>query len=1185
MKKLLKFPLISSKRNSDLNSNILNNNSINLSEKSNIQINNNKINLNSMNINNQSTEQSFFEMFTQIKSIKNKKQSSLSSFNIPSISTPNRINQLELENKYKNKIKFTQKVYGKNYLELYENSLNEFNPELAKKKFGIIKFKKLKPIFDKTKYNEKLSINEFFKKYRNFKKYKNKYEIKTTPSLAFIQSCNEEKIIPNPLGLLKRNGSDSILNLNNQHISNNYLNAISNSLNYLENINELHLSGNRINDNGFKNLFKTLENNPNLLENLQIMDLSKNHIGDLGAEKLSNFLNDFNCHIENLNLEENFLGDENINKINNAIAKNLKYKLIVLNLGNNLISEKSLNSIINIENSCRIMQNFILRNNKLDNESGAKIIKNLKNIQYLKIFDISNNKLGNNIIRDPLYEEIVKENPDPKKKFDNFHLDKIKTEMKIEFKINPLIPKQKRGINAERKLKKSKSQGYVPINLTELKIPKREPSNFSKELCNYFKLEKCSLIHLDISNNNLTYEDCDLISKEIVNNHSLFGIHLQGNQMKIDSLGFISPLKHKNENYFSLSHLSYNFDTDKNLISTKINNIRMLRNLNNCWICEGWREIEFNFFPSEEICNNNLFHIVKIHLSFDDYKPYPLYFNDNKYSIIRMCPPIIIYYFFTVDMKPVNNYGNDTYVLKPYEKKIKFVFDEKYLDEYKNIKLRKKFTLRSNTINNLKIFKTKINNSNLKANNDLINIKKIRKSISNSDITNILNPNNNKSLSLDSTKSTKSNKNEINVNILGKKTIEINHDIIDKDYNINLKYCVPRPEIKFNRFIRPRTPWKYEISIWHYYGYNYSGESEKKLNDCFEHDFNRCHFELDFKNENDLINLKTFLRKNYNEIISCYRTLSSYSDYYLFQISQNVLNEWITTKCNNLLDSNFNINNVFLIQTGICNNKFDKEERIKNNNKLLCDNLVRHQFMSLLVKISKEKYIRTNQDFSNPFEAFEYCFNTHFKNAMNSYDNNLWRIERYYNEKVDNFLKAYLPLFDGVYHTFCKQKGPKKNEIWMVLEEFNNFISSFMNQNKYPIRENPLVFNLSINLQVSEIFSDRHLKMMFPEFLEGMCRAIDKIDIEKGILLIDKLENFKEIIFSLINHPDFKSMKEKFIMPLKNPETGIYIIDYTNNKYYKGYEININKNNIDENEEKLSDSENENFSSNFINEN
>ena len=129
MKKLLKFPLISSKRNSDLNSNILNNNSINLSEKSNIQINNNKINLNSMNINNQSTEQSFFEMFTQIKSIKNKKQSSLSSFNIPSISTPNRINQLELENKYKNKIKFTQKVYGKNYLELYENSLNEFNPE------------------------------------------------------------------------------------------------------------------------------------------------------------------------------------------------------------------------------------------------------------------------------------------------------------------------------------------------------------------------------------------------------------------------------------------------------------------------------------------------------------------------------------------------------------------------------------------------------------------------------------------------------------------------------------------------------------------------------------------------------------------------------------------------------------------------------------------------------------------------------------------------------------------------------------------------------------------------------------------------------------------------------------------------------------------------------------------------
>ena len=89
--------------------------------------------------------------------------------------------------------------------------------------------------------------------------------------------------------------------------------------------------------------------------------------------------------------------------------------------------------------------------------------------------------------------------------------------------------------------------------------------------------------------------------------------------MKIDSLGFIYPLKNKNENYFSLSHLSYNFDTDKNLISSKINNIRMLRNLNNCWICEGWREIKFNYKYNQNE-NNYENDYIKLFLNFENYK-------------------------------------------------------------------------------------------------------------------------------------------------------------------------------------------------------------------------------------------------------------------------------------------------------------------------------------------------------------------------------------------------------------------------------------------------------------------------------------------------------------------------------------------------------------------------------------
>ena len=62
----------------------------------------------------------------------------------------------------------------------------------------------------------------------------------------------------------------------------------------------------------------------------------------------------------------------------------------------------------------------------------------------------------------------------------------------------------------------------------------------------------------------------------------------------------------------------------------------------------------------------------------------------------------------------------------------------------------------------------------------------------------------------------------------------------------------------------------------------------------------------------------------------------------------------------------------------------------------------------------------------------------------------------------------------------------------MLLDEFNGFIQSIVDINEYPIRDNPYIFNMSINLQVNEIYTDKHVTMFLPEFLEALCRAIDK---------------------------------------------------------------------------------------------
>jgi len=60
----------------------------------------------------------------------------------------------------------------------------------------------------------------------------------------------------------------------------------------------------------------------------------------------------------------------------------------------------------------------------------------------------------------------------------------------------------------------------------------------------------------------------------------------------------------------------------------------------------------------------------------------------------------------------------------------------------------------------------------------------------------------------------------------------------------------------------------------------------------------------------------------------------------------------------------------------------------------------------------------------------------------------------------------------------------------MILEEYINLITTICDKD-FPVRELPFCFNNSIRLQIDEIESERHYTMLFHEFLEALCRAID----------------------------------------------------------------------------------------------
>lgn len=63
-------------------------------------------------------------------------------------------------------------------------------------------------------------------------------------------------------------------------------------------------------------------------------------------------------------------------------------------------------------------------------------------------------------------------------------------------------------------------------------------SGFAKAFAEYIRSNQ-SLVHLDMSNNYLGKEDTKIIAEALAQNHTLYGLHYQGNAGYVDSKGFL----------------------------------------------------------------------------------------------------------------------------------------------------------------------------------------------------------------------------------------------------------------------------------------------------------------------------------------------------------------------------------------------------------------------------------------------------------------------------------------------------------------------------------------------------------------------------------------------------------------------------------------------------------------------
>jgi len=335
--------------------------------------------------------------------------------------------------------------------------------------------------FNKTKYKSVGSFSQFYSKLKKFSEFSRKELLnKKTPSFNLIKALKDSNLVPNPTGILKRNGDENIINLNNMKMGDDYIQCLSKSLKISDHLTELHLSGNRITNQGASPLLSSINENYNLIKRVSVLDLSFNKLGREGINSIIELIQNTSCELTHLNLEANCLGNQLITLLLNEIVKNLSDKIKYLNFGQNNINDDICLYLANLIEECQSLQVLILYWNQFKNYGASQLIGKLKVHKEIKVIDLGWNLIGANLLEQPTREELNKLGKDDTTLL-NLECEEIRFNMEIlsKKKLNPI---------------------------------KNNISLFAKELGQLFKGECRELVHLDISHNNIGFVDSQHIS-------------------------------------------------------------------------------------------------------------------------------------------------------------------------------------------------------------------------------------------------------------------------------------------------------------------------------------------------------------------------------------------------------------------------------------------------------------------------------------------------------------------------------------------------------------------------------------------------------------------------------------------------------------------------------------------------
>lgn len=127
-----------------------------------------------------------------------------------------------------------------------------------------------------------------------------------------------------------------------------------------------------------------------------------------------------------------------------------------------------------------------------------------------------------------------------------------------------------------------------------------------------------TLRHLDMSFTNLDETHCKVLGENIKDNHTLFGLHMQGNRCYVDSHGFIRQQPETEIAKYADSSLMFpqSMNGYTPVVSVKAKSKFVYET--KCWVCEGWSEEKFTIRSGKSMIS--LSDPVYIHFDFNRFE-------------------------------------------------------------------------------------------------------------------------------------------------------------------------------------------------------------------------------------------------------------------------------------------------------------------------------------------------------------------------------------------------------------------------------------------------------------------------------------------------------------------------------------------------------------------------------------